>query len=1027
MRQLIALLRGLVHRIGSTATIGVVALVAAAAAAAGPVYYAAAKASILQDAVTSAALTGRGFEANLTGPVNGTLPSLSDAVRAELRNDLGPAAARLFAPPVESIEGTGFYRPEANSFVLAWRTGMCAHLRIRGSCPRTANQVIVSGAMARLAGWRVGQQITHTGWRPLTITGIYQPPVSTVAYWAPKAYTYFPLEAPPNLQKRIGPALDAIFTAHATLVGAPPAQQGTAVIDDYLNPRQLRASDVPALRSAMSQFANSVNLSGQSILVATSIPDTLTRVSAGWRTVAVPVVLITAALLMLSWLLLFLSVTDAVEARGPEVALAKLRGHGRLGTLMFGLSEPAALLVAAFPVGALAGWASAAALDGVLLRPGTPTGLPVLAWAAAAVATLGGFAAVILAARRTLRRGVVEQFRRSGRRITDRGWVVDAVLLTGSLAGLGDLLLTGTVRSASHNVLSLLVPGLLGLAVAVVASRVLPLACRAVYGPTARHGGLAAYLAVRHIARRPGGVRTTIVLATAFALAAFAVAAWSVGRSNYKLVAGTEVGAPAVLTVSPPAGKDLGSLVARADPSGRQATAVDSYVSLTGSTVGNATLGVDPQRFARIASWSSRFAAKPLAALAARLHPSAPPPVILTGDAMRVRVRVASLMLPGEQVTADVTTGSSQVNLGSLPTHGTVTLTGSLAGCPCVLRDLALGLSGRAIRRGGLNQAISGNLTITALQVHDHGRWRPAGRGVLTSAARWKAGIPDHPPDIITAGPAGLRWSFSGVSGKVSPTLTSVNMPTALPALIPAALTGGRTGLFTGAGFDGKQLPLRLAGTVAAVPGAPGFGVIVDRRYAELAAGYNLAAVTHQVWVAAGALRPVESRLKAAGVAIVSVRTSAAVSTALERQGPALASVLFLADAAAAAVLASGAAVLGLYLSARRRRYEYAALEASGLRRRVLRRAVLIELAVVLGFGSVVGIASGLGGAALVLRSVPEFMTVPAAPPLSYRPPAGPLAGLLGAAVALLIVVAVTASATLIRGIRLDQLREAPP
>ncbi|HEY5988544.1 MAG TPA: FtsX-like permease family protein [Streptosporangiaceae bacterium] len=1025
MHQLMAVARGLAHRSGSTLTILLVALVATAAAAAGPAYYEAAKISILQDAVTGAALTGRGFEANLTGPVNGTLPSLTDAVRGELRTDLGPAASRLFAPPVTSIEGTGFYRPEGLGFVLAWRTGMCAHLRIRGTCPSAAQQVIVSEPMARLLGWHIGQRVAGAGWPSLRITGIYRPPVGGASYWAPRAETYFPLEAPASAQSQSGPALDAMFTAPATLKQAPPTQQGTAVIDASLNPQHLRAADVPRLRSAMSAFDNSANLTGQSIIVATAIPATLSRVSAGWRTVAVPVVLITATMLMLSWLLLFLSVTDAVEARGTEVALAKLRGHGRWGTLLFGLSEPAALLATAFPAGAAVGWASAAALDSVLLRPGTPTRMPALAWAAAAVATLGGFAAVTLAARRTLRRTVVEQFRRSGRSSTDRGWVVDAVLLTGSVAGLGELLFTGTVRSASHNVLSLLVPGLLGLAVAVVASRALPMACRAVYNRTGRHGGLARYLAVRHIARRPGGVRTTIVLATAFALAAFGVAAWSVGRQNYQLVAGAQVGAPAVLTVTAPDGKDLGALVARADPSGRQATVVDSYVGLSGPTAGNVTLAVDPQRFARIASWSPHFAAKPLAALAAQLHPPAPPPVILTGDAMRITVRVSSLTVAGEQVSADVTTGSSPVDLGSLPTHGTATLTGPLAGCPCVLRDLTLGLPGRAIQHGGLNKAVSGNLTITALQVHDHGRWRPAGQGVLTSRARWKEGNADHPPDVIAAGPGGLRWSFSGVPGRVAPTLSSVNMPSALPALIPAALTAGRTGLFTGVGLDGKPLTLRSVAAVAAVPGAPGFGVIVDRRYAELAAG-NLTAVTQQVWLAAGALRPIETRLKAAEVRIDSVRTSAAVTTALERQGPALASVLFLADAAAAAVLAAGAAVLGLYLSARRRRYEYAALVATGLRRRVLRRAVLIELAVVLGFGSVVGILSGLAGAALVLRGVPEFMTVPAAPPLSYRPPAGPLAGLLGAAVALLIVVAVVSSITLIRGIRLEQLREAP-
>lgn len=168
-----------------------------------------------------------------------------------------------------------------------------------------------------------------------------------------------------------------------------------------------------------------------------------------------------------------------------------------------------------------------------------------------------------------------------------------------------------------------------------------------------------------------------------------------------------------------------------------------------------------------------------------------------------------------------------------------------------------------------------------------------------------------------------------------------------------------------------------------------------------------------------------QPRLEAAGVRVLSVRTIGSVATGFARQGPALASVLFLADAAAAALLAAGAAILGLYISARRRRYEYAALAASGVPRRTLRRAVLTEMALVLTFGVIIGIAAGLAAAFLVVRTVPEFVTTPAAP-LSYAPAVAPLVALLGVAVALLGVAAVTASLLLVRGISLDQLRETP-
>src|SRR6202000_965192 len=124
------------------------------------------------------------------------------------------------------------------------------------------------------------------------------------------------------------------------------------------------------------------------------------------------------------------------------------------------------------------------------------------------------------------------------------GWVVDGILATGAAAGLLELFLSGQVSSARPGTLILLVPGLIGLAVAVIASRLLPLACRAAFARTGRGGNLGAFLAIRHVARRPGGVRATMVLATAVTLATFSVSAWAVGHANEQRVASLDVGAP---------------------------------------------------------------------------------------------------------------------------------------------------------------------------------------------------------------------------------------------------------------------------------------------------------------------------------------------------------------------------------------------------------------------------------------------------------------------------------------------------
>jgi putative ABC transport system permease protein len=1027
MRQLIALGRGLVHRAGSAAMTLVVAVVAAAAAAAGPVYYQAALHSILAGDISSVPFLGRGFEATTSGLMNGTLASLRSSVASELNHDIGPnAAKRFFEPPIESIEGSYTDPALSQTFLLVWRTDFCAHLVITGRCPMRPDQVVVSTSdIGPGTGWHIGSQIRGSGWPTLTITGIYRPPAAAADYWVTRATSYFPIEQPSE-NSPLG--LDAAFTDRATISALTGGQQGTSVIDDQLATARIQAGDVRPLAAGMGAFASSVALTIGNIVPETTVQSTLAGVESGWRAVAVPVTLTTVTLLLLSWLLLFLIVTEAVEARGAEIALAKLRGHGRLGILLFGLSEPAVILLAALPAGLLVGWVAADQLVRTLLVPGTPVGLPWTAWAAAAAAVAGGFAAVILAAQRALRRGVVEQLRRPSRVAASRGWVVDSILLTGSAAGLAEVLSTRQIGSASRGVLDLLVPGLLGLAVAVVAARLLPLVCRAMYGFTSRHGGLAGYLALRHIARREGGVRTTIVLATAFSLAAFAFAAWSVGQRNYQLVASARVGAPDVLTVDVPPGRTLSAIVAKADPSGRLATAVDTYIGVSGGTAGEYTIGVDPAGFARIASWPRQVSLSRIRALTGELSPPAAAPIVLSGDALRVTVDVSKLSIAGEQLYANFSPGASPVTFGSLPKRGTVTLTGSLAGCPCVLQSLALTLPGGQLAYGGSSARVSGKLTISAVDIRQHGQWLPAAPARdLDSAATWRdetAGEPAQSASTATGGPNGLVWTIADVPSAHDPTLGVADIPSPLPAIVAGPVATPGQQLFTGNGLNGSAVQMRALAGLPWVPGAPANGVIVDRRYAELASGGNLSVASQQVWLAAGALPLIRPKLLARGVRILSVSSTGAVTAQLKRQGPALASALFLSDAAAAALLAAGAAILGLYASARRRRYEYAAMEASGVRRRTLRSALLIELAVVLGFGVLVGAATGLAAARFVLRSVPEFTSTPTEPTLNYVAAAGPVTILLGVAGALLVVTAVLSSLALIRGVRAELLRE---
>ncbi len=863
MIRLAAVVRGMLQRGGTTVMILAVALVATAAAAAGPIYYQAARTSILRDTVAGTGFAGRGYEANETGAVPGLLGQLAPAVRSQLGHGLGSVAGQgLFAPPVEAVETSITYPQYQTLLPLVWRSGVCTQLRISGRCPAARGQVLVSRRTAALTGWHLGQQVHFAGWPAFTITGLYRAPDQGRGYWFGRGSIYFSATSP----------IDALFTPRATLEQGPPQQQGRAVVDDLLNGSRLTGGEVPQLASAMTAFSESTALQAQQVLVITGIPATLQAVQSSWRSVEIPVVLITAQLLVACLLLLFLSVTDAIEARGHEVSLAKLRGRGGWRTIVFGMSEPVLLLAVALPAGVLIGWAATAALCRVLLRPGTTVVLPPLAWATALLATAGGLLAVVLAARRTLRRPVVEEWRRSGRRPASRGWVIDAVLATGAAVGLLELAVTGQIGSAHRGVLGLLVPGLLGLAVAVIASRLLPLACRAAFARTGTRGGLGLFLALRHVARRPGGTRTTIVLATAFALSTFAVTAWTVGRGNERLVAAAEVGAPTVLTVGVPPGRSLGTIVDRADPGGRRAAAVDRYTSTSSGTAGLTMLAVDPQRFARVAAWRPGFASEPLSELARKLAPPAPAAVVLRGSAVRITVNVHGLSPAGSLLFADVSTGASPVSLGALPAHGPVTLTGSLTGCPCVLQDLDLTPPPRA-----LQSPVSGSLTITGMQVHGSSGWVPAGAGLLSAASRWRPGHVDDPPDRLSASTAGLTWKFAGRPHQGA-MLLSANRPYPLPAVVSSAMLSPGQRLASGVGLDGSALDYRVIAAASVVPSTLRSGEIVDRRYAELAAAENFPDASQQVWLAPGARASIEPRLKAAGLRVLSVSTTASVA-----------------------------------------------------------------------------------------------------------------------------------------------------
>ncbi|MBN9618366.1 MAG: hypothetical protein J0H43_01310, partial [Actinobacteria bacterium] len=500
--------------------------------------------------LVSAPLVERSYEIVQQGEIDHQMEPFAASVQRVVATTIPDPAARtrLLSDPILAIEGSAYESAIPATIPLVWRSDVCSHLHLTsGRCPTNPNEVLISTSLASGQSWASGRRLHLPGWPTLTVVGVYAVPDWNADYWFGRGATYFPNEdgAKGDPKGPAGP--DAMFTVRATVDDAAGHPQGSVVVDQPIATGTVRGGDLGTLTQLANALTADQDLSAQQASITTQVQAIVSTIHESWRSLSVPVVLISIQLLVLVWLLMFLVVRDAIDSRGPEIALMKLRGRRRLRLLGFALGEPVVLLAVALPLGVLLGGLACTVLNHALLRPGTAVELPGLTWAAAGVAALGGLVATAVAGWRTLRRPVVDQWQHAGREATRRGWVVDAIVVTAALGGIAELLVGGHVTSVRQGSAGLLMPGLLGLAVAVVAARLLPLLARLLYGPTRRHGGLGAFLAVRHIARRATSMRTTIILATAFALATFSIASWATSKSNRDLVSRVGVGAPTVL------------------------------------------------------------------------------------------------------------------------------------------------------------------------------------------------------------------------------------------------------------------------------------------------------------------------------------------------------------------------------------------------------------------------------------------------------------------------------------------------
>jgi hypothetical protein len=1043
------LLRGLRWRPGASLAVLAVALVASTAAAVGPLYARSSEESLVAERLAKAPIVNTAVEVRATSI--GQRPRLDEQrvdgdqlekiVTRELAStpaldpSFGPVSSWITVPPSLVTRADGPLGPARTS----WHPGACSGVRlVAGRCIRADDEALVSSRLLSDYRMRLGERLT------VAITG---PPaaVGRPAGRDPRVVvvvgTYDIDSADPQVwgsrrpaRLREGPLgniieIDEILLSRAK-VGAVTEEVDTVAFR-LLRPTVTTLEQVDATGDATrATLAELETRQGEARRRApdstavwtpsSGLPQLLDDMSRQRGEIRSLSLVVAAQLVLLSWFVLFLVVAATTEERAGEVALAKLRGLGLWRTTALGLAEVTLLLAVATPLGLLVGLLADRALVGAALRPGTTAAVDGTTVVAVVAGLLGAIVASALAVRRFVVAPVLDQLRRTGgtRAALARSFAVDAVAL--ALAAEGVYLL----RRGGEDPIALLTPGLLALAAGLLAVRLLPLLSRIEVRRTRASTRIASFLAVRNVARRPGGARLVVLLTVSTALGVFSVSSWSVASAVRADRARQEVAAAEVLHVTAASPTALLSAVRRADPGGRWAMAAVQVASTSTGPV----LAVDTPRLAAVTSWDPGWAGTDAGAVLAALRP----PV---GQPVRVRERV------GVTATTTLAPASTPVQLvvrleradgvqTAVPvatlTRGQAVHTVRLRDCAQPCRLLGFVLQGTTLG----NTYGAGEVTITAIadgggRVADHlakpSAWRvvPAKPGIDASFA--------PATRTLEAGAGGLTASFDQLSTNDTMRIDVADHPATVAALVGSGTTleavSGSRGSFFGSDLSGENLVVQPAGR-GVLPRLGREGMLVDLEYVAATSTRTRVEADPQVWLAAAAPPSVRAALTAAGLAPGTTESLAERRAELDRDGTALALLLFLVAAIVATVLSTGTVLALSFVSGRRRSYELAALRSLGAPTRVLVRAGRREQVFLVVVGVLLGTVTGVAATLAALTALPAITGAGLAP-VERGPQPLPVALFVVAVLGLVTVVAHLGARRVVAGARADLLRES--
>lgn len=953
-----ALVLGAVRaRTAQVLTVLVLTVLATAAAAAGPWFALAAASRAAAADVAAAPAAQRMLSVRQLVQTNGQ-------PRASLNSFAGAAGALLTVrdgTPVLGMRQTMFVSRLGTDqgIAVSYRDGFCAHVKLAGRCPSAVGDAAVSLRAAQQLGIEAGDRITvrstpGTDRVPLRVVGTYELADPAGGYWSQPLF-------------RADGGLDPLFTTLDTF----KAQQlwSPTVTYDVGVPEVLLRGDNGYQLGPELNVADGRLGAAQLQLVNQTAPllETIARDKSAIR---LGVLVALGEVLVLGCFAIGLAGRYTGRDRRGDVALLKLRGSTRLGTLRLTVGQHLVPLLGGAIVGAPVGYLLARLLTGAVTGAELERQALMLSALAVAAVLAGGLLTLVAVEAAVLWLPVAALLRRvpAGRRDWRAG-VVDLVLIAVAVAAIYQARTGG-----SDNSLGLLAPVLVALAIALVLARLLfRLADRA--GAVAvRRGRLAFGLTAVQVSRQPGTDRVFALIVVAVAMFVTAAGGWAAGRAARTDRSAVELGADRVLTVAADNRTDLEYAVRRADPTGRYAMA--AVIDLASQPP---VLAVDSSRLAAVASWRPEYG--PVSTLhdavtAARLPAALP---AITGDRLTLRASnagsapvelIAVLQNDATGVTTPVLLGP--IGKGEHTVEAAVAGCGAAPGCRLVRFELATppgpdGQPGQVPRQAqvtirGLSQQNPAGDILDAARLADISRWRAGTNGAALDLAATDGALTLSVDENVLRAPA------------LGNQVYAVDAP--LP--VPIVLAGEPSSLWHTAdasvfSFGGGSTPVRVAGTAGVLPVLGATGMLVDLDTARRVSADADPGGTFQVWLAKGAPESVVGALTAAGLTVVGDDSVPARAERLASQGSAVAVRFGLLCAAIALLLAAAAVAVAAAVDRGPLTGQLGDLRTQGLSRRA---AVVVAYA---GQAApvLVGLLGGLAAAAVAspvaLVSAPRF------------------------------------------------------